>query len=153
MAFGDVSRAEARATFRSFMAEMDQRLQDFIDIGAAFGYVFEFRISECRDIECFFDEYVEFTNDLETSLSFFSRYIGTVIIRTHGGYWTLYRGSVRDINHNMPVLTGLLGITNIPLNPRDMIYTYYYRKRPGMLEHIINTHISALKEARKMHLI
>ena len=155
MAFGDVTKAEAKATFKSFMNCMQERLQDFIDIGACFGYVFDYRISECRQIELFFDDFIEhyYEDELEDVLTFFSRYLGEIVIREYGGKWILYQGSKRDIDHFCPVVTGLLGIENIPFNTEHTMHAYYLRHQEGMIERMITAHINALKESRRMGII
>ena len=146
MTFGDVTQQEAMLTFQSFMEEMDNRIQQFIDLGTSFGYVFNFHMSECRDIETFFDEYTEMMTkeDIESAISFFSRYIGEMVIHNYGGSWKLYHGAKNDLDNNMPVIMGMMGKENIPFNPRRTMYMYHIRKRPGMLEQIITTYINAL---------
>ena len=148
MGFGDVTQQEAMQTFHSFMKEMDEQIQHFIDLGASFGYVFNFCMSECRDIETFFDEYTQTMrkDEIDSAMSFFSRYIGEMIIHNYGGSWILYRGAKNDIDNNMPVIMGMMGAEDIPFNPRRTMYMYHIRKQPGMVEQIITTYTEALTQ-------
>lgn len=146
MAFGDVTRSEAEKTFNEFLIEMYDRLQKFISIGASLGFVFEYRMCECRDIELFFDDYIDSfsQNNIEDVISFFSRYLGEMFIHNYGGRWFLYKGDDIDLDNNMPVIMGSLDTVDIPFSPRRTMYAYYLRRKEGLIEKIINSHVQAI---------
>ena len=130
------------------MAQMRDRIAHFVSLGASFGYVFAFRIEECRDIELFFDDYLGGGSvNADEALTFFSRYIGELFLRNYGGAWTLYQGSQNDVDHNTPVIAGWLGTKGIPFVPRRAIAAYHVRHQKGMIRQILDAHVAAVQGA------
>lgn len=103
-----IDKTKAKEEFDEFLMAMDDQLKWLQWESARKGVILDNSIDNPEKIEKLFDLISENMNEDEISrlLVVFGRHLGEFVRINHGGKWVLPLDDAKNINFNVPVITG-----------------------------------------------
>ncbi|NWL77112.1 hypothetical protein DM872_09630 [Pseudomonas taiwanensis] len=139
-----MDKAEAREDFDEFLMAMDDQLEWLEGEASKRGVLLDKSSDIPEEIERLFDLMSEnmSEDDVSRLLVVFGRYLGEYVRINHGGKWVLPLEDEKNINFNIPVITGHSKVQGLEFAPIRVMRAYSLRRNAGVIRKAIENHIS-----------
>jgi hypothetical protein len=135
--------------FQTFLVEIDDIIDEFIEEAERFGFDFDFSEYSLDMLENYYlRREPELDKDEKRKGAFIEAaacYLGETLIKHYGGAWTLAIDDPKDLYYGMPVITGHSKY-DIEFCPHEKIRMFVRQKKMGFLRRVILNHINPIDD-------
>lgn len=139
-----IDRKAAEEDFDNFLMVMDEQLEWLETEARHTGITLHDAPDVPETLELLLGRMASGLNDDAVSrlLVVFGRYLGEYVRTRYGGTWTLPLDDEKNVNFNVPVITGHTPMPELEFAPIRVMRAYYLRRRAGTLRRAIDSHIT-----------
>lgn len=135
---------KAKEVFDEFLIVMDDQLEWLEDKAIENGITLEYSSDIPEKLEQLFDliSVNMSEDDVSRLLVVFGRYLGEFVRTSYGGKWVLPLDDQKNINFNIPVITGHSKVQGLEFAPIRIMRAYLIRRNAGSIRRAIENHIN-----------